>query len=100
MDRRRMLGLVGALALAIGVQAGAARSNAAGCACCGEACACPACVCDADARQKSQADACACCDDSVCCTAEAAKAAGVACAAEVTVDRGDCCRDATVGIAR
>ena len=78
MDRQRILGMVGALALAIGVQAGAARSIKAGCACCSDLCACPACVCDADARQKSQADACECCDDSACCTAEVAKATGVA----------------------
>ena len=55
MDRRRVLGMVGAMALAtvMGVGADAAektKAATAACAYCGDACACPACTCGATAK--------------------------------------------------
>lgn len=74
MDRRRMLGLAGALALAgmMGVAADAAEKTKAGktaCACCGNACACPACSCDATAKAGVAAKGWECCGGAACCPA-------------------------------
>lgn len=79
MDRRGLLKVVGALALAalMGVGATAAeKSKTTGaCTCCGDACKCPACTCDAKA---GTARGCACCGGAACCPATAGKAAKAA----------------------
>ena len=85
MDRRRMLGVVGTLALVavIGVWgAGKTKAAAADC-CCGDLCCCGAdCgdVCDCCGPD--------CCGDTCCCDATASKAA----AAKVVKEIG-CCED-------
>jgi hypothetical protein len=63
MNRRRVLSLVGALALAAVMGVGAyavekTRVAQAGCACCGDACGCSTCC----------GDTCACCGDACGCT--------------------------------
>ena len=55
MDRRRALGMVGAMATATVMGVGAdpaekSKAATAACACCGDACACPACTCGATAK--------------------------------------------------
>jgi hypothetical protein len=83
MDRRGLIGMVAALALAafMGVSANAANTKTkakAGCACCGDACSCPACSCDTNSKAGK---ACDCCGGSTCCSTKAKKtvAAAVVC---------------------
>jgi hypothetical protein len=71
MNRRGLMGLAAALALAAftGIRAETADTRTktkanVGCACCGDACACSACSCDAIAKVKND---CPCCGGAACC---------------------------------
>ncbi|KAJ3049175.1 hypothetical protein HK102_012549, partial [Quaeritorhiza haematococci] len=86
MDRRGMLGLVGALALAVVTSvAGAAEvkksadAKKSSCACCPEPCS--DCACSAAAKAGAKAECGACCVDGACCasTAKAKPAKAAAC---------------------
>ena len=83
MDRRGMLSMVGALALAavMGLGATAAEKSKgikAVCACCGDACACTACTCDATAKAGVTGKGCECCVGAACCPASRTKAVNIA----------------------
>jgi len=76
MNRRGLMGMVAALALAAfsGVSTNAADSKVKAkeaCACCGADCACATCSCDAKAKVAGKA--CDCCDEATCCSAKANK---------------------------
>ncbi len=75
MNRRGLMGVLAALALAaftsVPALAGDSKARAeAGCACCGAACVCPACSCDASKAGTS----CDCCGGATCCSAKGERA--------------------------
>jgi hypothetical protein len=84
MDRRKLLGSIGALALtgvlSFAAFAGTSTPAKLACDCCGKNCPCPACVCDwaSTASADKAGKDCGCCGGATCCpTDRAAGPAGV-----------------------
>ncbi len=79
MNRRQLLGILGAMALAALMSVGAAAEKTkpaqVACGCCGDACVCPACICDGAGKggaAKTGKD-CACCGGGDCCASSSVR---------------------------
>ncbi|MGO9468755.1 MAG: hypothetical protein ACLQIB_12900 [Isosphaeraceae bacterium] len=73
MNRRHLMGIFGAMALAalfsLGAAAEKTKPGQVACGCCGNACVCPACICDGAGKVGAMkaAEDCACCGGAACC---------------------------------
>jgi len=97
MNRRRLVGMVAALALAAftGASVGATEPQArakSSCVCCGASCVCADCSCDLNAKA---GQACECCENAACCSVKPstgkAQTSGQTSAASTKVTACACC---------